>query len=160
RSNNPSARGGDGRSPARRRAQPHRRVREEIGESVKKRILFVQKAPDTHVQLLRAIGSRYDLFAVSSADEAIEACRTVGPVALAVAENGLKGTSAFDLLKRVNESWPETVGLLIASEGDSAAAERAVKEPHVFRCVTTPCAPGTLLSAVDAALSRHVEVEV
>ena len=127
---------------------------------MKKRILLVQKAPETHAQLLRAVGSRYDLFAVSSADEAIEACRTVGPFAIAVAEDGLKGTNAFDLLKRVHESWPETVGLLIASEGDSATAERAVKEPHVFRCVTTPCSPVTLSSAVEAALSRHVEVEV
>jgi response regulator RpfG family c-di-GMP phosphodiesterase len=127
---------------------------------VKKRILLVQKAQETHAQILKAIGSRYDLFAVSNAEEAMEACRTVGPFAVAVAEHGLPGVSAFDLLRRVNESWPETVGLLIAPEADSAAADRAVKEPHVFRCVTMPCTPSALLSAVDAALSRHVEVEI
>ncbi len=127
---------------------------------MKKRILLVQKAQETHAQLLKAIGSRYDLFAVSNAEEAIEACRTVGPFAVAVAEHGLPGVSAFDLLRRVNESWPGTIGLLMAPGADAAATERAVKEPHVFRCVSTPCTASALLSAVDAALSRHVEVEV
>jgi response regulator RpfG family c-di-GMP phosphodiesterase len=127
---------------------------------VKKRILLVQKAQDTQAQVLKAIGSRYDLFAITNAEDALEACRTVGPFAVAVAEHGLPGTSAFDLLRRVNETWPGTVGLLLAPGSDAAAAQRAIEEPHVFRCVATPCTPGQLLSAVDAALSRHVEVEV
>ncbi len=126
---------------------------------MKKRILLVERAEETRAQLLKAIGSRCDLFAVSSAEEAIEACRTVGPFAVAVAEHGPPEVSAFDLLRRVSESWPETVGLLIAPEADATAAARAIKEPHVFRCVTRPCDPAALLSAVDAALSRHEEVE-
>jgi response regulator RpfG family c-di-GMP phosphodiesterase len=126
---------------------------------VKKRILLVQKEKETHAQLVKAISSRCDLFAVSNAEDAIEACRTIGPFAVAVAEHGVPGVSAFDLLRRVNESWPETVGLLITQQSDTSAAERAVKEPHVFRCVTMPCTPTALSSALDAALLRHVEVE-
>jgi response regulator RpfG family c-di-GMP phosphodiesterase len=125
----------------------------------KKRILLVERREGTRAELQQAVGSRCDLFAVSNAEDAIEACRTVGPFAIAVAEHGLKDVSAFELLRRVNESWPETVGVLIAPDGDSGTLSRAVKEPHVFRCLSAPCDPGALLSAVDAALSRHAEIE-
>jgi len=127
--------------------------------SPKKRILLVEKADGARTDLRKAIGSRCDLFAVTSGEDAIEACRTIGPFAVAVAEHGLPDVSAFELLRRVNESWPETVGLLIAPDGDTQVATRAVKEAHVFRCVSAPCDPGALLSAVDAALSRHEEME-
>ena len=126
---------------------------------VKKRILVVEKRPVARAELQKAIGSRCDLFAVENGEDAIEACRTVGPFAVAVAEHGLKDVSAFELLKKVNESWPETVGLVIAPSGDSTAVTRAAQSPHVFRCVSAPCEPGALLSAVDAALSRHEEIE-
>jgi response regulator RpfG family c-di-GMP phosphodiesterase len=126
---------------------------------VKKRILLLQKAPETRAQLLQALGSRYDLFAVASAEEAIDACQMLGPFAVAVAEHGTQGTSAVELLRRVNESWPETIGLLLAPNTDAGALQRAVREPFVFRAVGVPCDDAALLSAVDAALSRHVEVE-
>lgn len=127
--------------------------------SAKKRILLVEKQEGTRAQIQNAIGSRCDLFAVSNAEDAIEACRTAGPFAIAVAEHGIQDVSAFDLLRRVNEGWPETVGLLITPSGDAGAVSRAAKEPHVFRCLSAPFDPGTLLSAVDAALSRHDENE-
>jgi len=127
---------------------------------VKKRILLVQKEQETRVELQKVIGSRYDLFAVSEAEEAIEACRTVGPFAVAMVEHGAQGGSAFDLLRRVNDSWPETIGLLITPEIDVSTWERAAKEPQVFRCVTLPCTPGALLSALEAAFAKHVEVDV
>jgi response regulator RpfG family c-di-GMP phosphodiesterase len=126
---------------------------------VKKRILLLQRAPETRAQLLQAIGSKYDLVAVASEEEAIDACRMLGPFAVAVAEHAAPGTSAVDLLRRVNESWPETVGLLLAPSGDSTALQSAVRESFVFRAVTVPCDDAALCSAVDAALSRHVEVE-
>jgi response regulator RpfG family c-di-GMP phosphodiesterase len=129
---------------------------------VKKRILLLERDPETRAKLLQAIGSKYDLFAVASEEEAIDACRTLGPFAIAVAEDGtkgMKGASAVSLLRRVHEGWPETVGLLLAPRADAAALQRAVKEPCVFRAVGVPCDDETLVTAVDAALSRHVEVE-
>ncbi|MFN0008084.1 MAG: HD domain-containing phosphohydrolase [Planctomycetota bacterium] len=127
--------------------------------NTKKRILLLEGQEGTRAQVQEAIGSRCDLFAVSNAEDAIEACRSSGPFAVAMAEHGNRGVSAFDLLRRVNESWPETVGLLIAPGGDAGTVSRAAKEPHVFRCLSAPFAPGALLSAVDAALSRHDENE-
>lgn len=134
--------------------------------AAKKRILLVEKRDGPRAELQQVIGSRCDLFAVSNAEDAIEACRTVGPFAIAVVgggwpttDHGLKDLSAFELLRQVNESWPETVGLMIAPDGDTDVVSRAVQEPHVFRCLSAPFDPGLLLSAVDAALSRHAEIE-
>jgi response regulator RpfG family c-di-GMP phosphodiesterase len=125
----------------------------------KKRILLIEKEDGVSAELQKAIGSRCDLFAVSNAQEAIEACRTMGPFAVAVAEHGLGDMSAFELLRRVNESWPETIGLLMAPEDDAKVETRAVKEPHVFRCVRRHGDPVALSSALEAALCRHAEME-
>ena len=91
--------------------------------SATKRILLLEKQAATRAEIQKAVGSRCDLFAVSSAEAAIEACRNSGPFAIAVAEHGIKDVSAFDLLRRVNEDWPETVGLLITPDGDANEGE-------------------------------------
>ncbi len=47
---------------------------------------------------------------------------------------------------------PDAVRLLLTGHADLECAIRAVNDGHVFRFLTKPCAPNTLVGAVRAGL--------
>src|SRR5262249_17647394 len=67
----------------------------------------------------------------------------------------LPGMSGAALLAEVCMRAPDTVRVMLTGRSDGKAAAEAVNSGQVFRFLTKPFEPQTLLSAVRAAAARH-----
>src|SRR5690606_31553364 len=60
-----------------------------------------------------------------------------------------------EFLARARELRPDAVRVLLTGRADLDAAVAAVNEGQIFRFLTKPCPPPTLLRAVEAAAEQH-----
>ena len=124
---------------------------------VKKSVLVVESCPETRSGLSDLLRTRFDLVAVASPEEALEALRQRGPFGVVVADQDLPGMGGLDLLRLVSATWPEAVGILVAS--DPSILEESTRESRVYRPVARTAGPEILVAAVDAAVRKHEDLE-
>src|SRR5581483_2216525 len=57
--------------------------------------------------------------------------------------------------QRVRQVSPDSIRILLTGYADLDAAIAAVNEGHIFRFLSKPCPPDTLLKALSAAAEQH-----
>jgi response regulator RpfG family c-di-GMP phosphodiesterase len=121
------------------------------------RILLVDGAPQALSAYERELASDYRVAIALGRDEALELCETAGPFAALVCDCAMPDASACELLARVHQSSPETVGILLAGclELDRALAALRVAKP--FAVLEKPCPAAELREVIEAALVEHGE---
>jgi response regulator RpfG family c-di-GMP phosphodiesterase len=60
-----------------------------------------------------------------------------------------------EFLSRARKLLPNTVRLLLTGQADMTSAIAAVNEGQIFRFLTKPCPPASVLAAVDAAAEQN-----
>jgi CheY-like chemotaxis protein len=90
--------------------------------------------------------------------EALAVMRQRGPYAVIVSDLRMPGMDGVQLLEETRTVSPQSVRILLTGQGDIEAAIEAVNRGGLFRFLTKPCPPETLVPALDAALKQYLLV--
>lgn len=110
--------------------------------------------------LRRQLRGKFDVSTASGADEALALLAAEGPFAAVLSDMHMPGTDGATFLAEVRILAPETVRLLLTGQADVAMAAAAVNDGQVFRFLTKPCPPETILTALAHAVEHYRLVRV
>jgi len=119
----------------------------------KGKILFVDDEQNVLDSMRRQLRKRFSIQTAVSGDEALRILKEEGPFAVIVSDMRMPGMDGIELLKRVKDSYPETVRIMLTGNADQETAIDAVNSGQIFRFLTKPCSTATLVPAL--ALAQH-----
>lgn len=119
------------------------------------RVLFVDDEPNLLDGIRRQLRGRLDVEIASGPMEGLSAVQQKGPFAVVVSDMRMPQMNGTQFLTRVRELCPDTVRMILSGQSDMDATIAAVNEGHIFRFLTKPCPPDTLLTAVRAGIEQY-----
>jgi response regulator RpfG family c-di-GMP phosphodiesterase len=122
---------------------------------VSEKILFVDDDPNILNAFKRQLRKQYQLETASSGREGLELIRQDGPFSIIVADMRMPEMDGITFLKKVQETSPDSVRLMLTGNADQQTAIDAVNEGNVFRFLNKPCPLGSLINALDAAQAQY-----
>ena len=104
---------------------------------------------------------RYDVLVAQSGADGLKLLEQSGPIAVVMSDMRMPGMDGAAFLARARQVQPDTVRLLLTGQADMNSAIAAINEGQIFRFLTKPCPPPTILAAIDAAaeLNRLITSE-
>lgn len=123
--------------------------------SVKARVLCVDDEPNVLEGLATNIGRRYDVQTATSGAQALEQLAGDPKKAVIISDMRMPMMDGAAFLAKAKELAPEAVRILLTGQTDLDSAISAVNNGQIFRFLTKPCAPPTLLAAIAAAVEQH-----
>ncbi len=119
------------------------------------KILCVDDEPQVLEGLILHLRRKFQVVTAAGGGEALEKLKSQGPFLAVVSDMRMPGMSGAELLKQVRALAPDTMRLLLTGQADMVSAISAVNDGQIFRFLTKPCPPPTLLAALDAATAQH-----
>jgi response regulator RpfG family c-di-GMP phosphodiesterase len=104
---------------------------------------------------------RYDVLVAQSGADGLKLLEQSGPIAVVMSDMRMPGMDGAAFLARARQMQPDTVRLLLTGQADMNSAIAAINEGQIFRFLTKPCPPPTILAAIEAAaeLNRLITSE-
>jgi response regulator RpfG family c-di-GMP phosphodiesterase len=120
------------------------------------RVLCVDDEPRVleglHLHLHRA----YEVHTAANGLEGLDAIEhSEAPFALVLSDMRMPGMDGATFLGQVRQRTPNTVRMLLTGQADIESAIAAVNEGQIFRFLTKPCPPKTLLAAFEIATEQY-----
>jgi CheY-like chemotaxis protein len=100
------------------------------------------------------LGSEFDIITAESGEAALALLREYGPCEIVVADMHMPGMNGTELLRRVQESYRETVRMMLTSDDQQIVAIEAVNEGQIFRFLNKPCPGDRLAKALREGLTQ------
>lgn len=122
---------------------------------VKARVLCVDDEPNVLEGLATNIGRRYDVETATSGTQALEQLARDPKKAVIISDMRMPFMDGATFLAKARELAPAAVRILLTGQTDLDSAISAVNNGRIFRFLTKPCAPPTLLAAIAAAVEQH-----
>lgn len=119
------------------------------------KILFVDDETNILQAIQRQLRKRFDLATAEGGDEALRILKEQGPFAVIISDMRMPNMNGVELLALVKELHPDTVRLMLTGNADQETAMEAVNSGQIFRFLTKPCPPATLITALALALSQY-----
>src|SRR3954469_21692151 len=94
---------------------------------------------------------RYEVLLAQSGADGLKMLEQSGPIAVVMSDMRMPGMDGAAFLARGRQGQPATVRLVFPGQGDMGSALAAINGGQVFRFLTKPCPPPTILAAIDAA---------
>lgn len=126
-----------------------------MGALPKARVLFVDDEPRVLDGLSLHVERKFDAVMATGAREGLAALAGGEPFAVVVSDMRMPEMDGAEFLAKVRAKWPLTVRLLLTGQTDLDSAISAVNDGQIFRFLTKPCPPPTLVGAVQAAVEQH-----
>lgn len=98
---------------------------------------------------------RFQVLTAPSGAEALTVLGREPLVAVVISDMRMPGMDGATFLARAREVAPDTVRLLLTGQAHLDSAIAAINEGRIFRFLTKPCPPATMMAAVDAAAEQH-----
>ena len=109
--------------------------------------------------LQRVLAEEFDVLCARNAREA-EAILAGDLVQAILCDQRMPGESGVEFLRRVRETWPEPVRMIISGFSESEDIIAGVNEAGIYRYITKPWRPEKLLETVrDAVRIYHMQKE-
>lgn len=121
------------------------------------KILFVDDDENLLAAIQRNLRKQFTFDTALSGLQALELIRTRGPYALIVSDMSMPGMNGAEFLERARRVTPHTVGIMLTGNADQQTAADAVNRGHVFRFLSKPCPPETLVPAIEHGL-KHFQL--
>lgn len=128
---------------------------EEAENAALPRILCVDDEPKVLAALRRHLCRRYDIATAEGGQEGLETIQTEGPFAVVVSDMRMPGLDGAEFLRRVRETHPDTVRILLTGYAEVDSAVAAVNDGNIFRFLCKPCPKETLQQALDEAVEHY-----
>jgi len=119
------------------------------------RILCVDDEANVLAGLSVHLHRRYDVVTATSGAAGLATLGREPAISIVVSDMRIPGMSGTEFLAKARQLRPDAVRLLLTGHLDLDAAIAAVNEGQVFRFLTKPCPPATLLAALAAASEQH-----
>ncbi|MBF0169195.1 MAG: sigma-54-dependent Fis family transcriptional regulator [Alphaproteobacteria bacterium] len=113
-------------------------------------ILVIDDEVRSQETLARVLGEEFRVFAASSAAKA-ESFLDQERIEVILCDQRMPGENGVDFLKRVRESWPDPLRIIISGYTDSEDIIAGVNEAGIYQYITKPWGPEHLLSVVREA---------
>ncbi len=123
--------------------------------AAKVRILCVDDERSLLEGLSLTLGRRYDVETALSGAQALELLERDPKRAVIMSDMRMPGMDGATFLAKARVMVPDAVRVLLTGQTEIDAAIAAVNEGQVFRFLTKPCAPPTLLAAIGSAVEQH-----
>jgi response regulator RpfG family c-di-GMP phosphodiesterase len=122
------------------------------------KILFVDDEPNLLEGVKRQLHSLFKVETVTGGAQALEMMNTAGPIAVIVSDMRMPDMDGIQLLRRIKDSAPQTVRIMLSGNADLQTAMDAVNEGSIFRFLSKPCPTETLVKALEAGLEQYRKV--
>ena len=114
---------------------------------------------DDEAQILEAMtvnfGRRYNVSTALNGALGLEKIRSEPPFAVLISDMRMPGMDGATFLKHAFGEAPNTVRILLTGQSDLSAAIAAVNEGQIFRFLSKPCPPASLLKTIEAAVEQN-----
>jgi signal transduction histidine kinase len=121
---------------------------------VRPRVLCVDDEPQVLAGLRDTLRRHYDVVTESSPQAALGLIAHEEPFAVVISDYFMPAMNGAELLRRARALAPGTVRLLMTGHASLEAAINAVNEGNIFRFLTKPCPPPTLVAAIEDAIEQ------
>ncbi len=122
--------------------------------SEKKQILFVDDDEFILLCYTRLLGKRFSMETALGPIKAIEALEKE-EFAVVAADMRMPEMNGIDLLRRVNEKSPATVGILMSGNTEQEEIRNHGSTEAIFKLVSKPCPTADLIQIIEEALELH-----
>ncbi len=119
-------------------------------------ILIADDEANARMAMDRQLREDFGITAAAGGGEALELLETNGPFALIVSDMRMPGMNGVQLLGEFVKHAPDTVRIMLTGCTDQQTAIDAVNEGSIFRLLTKPCPPETLVAAIRAGLGQYL----
>ncbi len=119
------------------------------------RVLCVDDEPNVLEGLALHLQRRYEVLTAPGGAAGLELLWREGNTAVVMSDMRMPGMDGATFLARSRQLVPDAVRILLTGTADLESAVAAVNDGQIFRFLTKPCPPPTLLAAVDAAAAQH-----
>lgn len=128
---------------------------ERGGGPARATVLCVDDEPNVLTGLGLNLGRRYRVLTASTAAGALELLRGEPGIAVVVSDMRMPVMDGAAFLQAARELAPTATRLLLTGQADLHSAIAAVNHGQVFRFLTKPCPPESLLAAIADAVEQH-----
>lgn len=118
-------------------------------------LLCVDDEPNVLEGLSMHLRRGHEVLTATSGRDGLEILRDKPGIAVIISDMRMPQMDGATFLARARQLAPSSVRLLLTGQTELDAAISAINEGQVFRFLTKPCPPPSLLSAVEAALEQH-----
>ncbi|MFH1810620.1 MAG: HD domain-containing phosphohydrolase [Pseudomonadota bacterium] len=118
-------------------------------------ILCVDDEPELLAGLGLHLRRHYTLSTATSGAQGLQLLTEQGPYAVVMSDMRMPGMNGAEFLAAVRQRAPETVRMLLTGHADMESAISAVNEGQIFRFLTKPCPPASVLAAFEAAHRQY-----
>jgi response regulator RpfG family c-di-GMP phosphodiesterase len=121
----------------------------------KPRVLCVDDEPQVLEGLTLSLRRGFQVIAVNGGEAGLETLGRETGIAVIVSDMRMPGMDGATFLSKARQAAPDVTRMLLTGHADADAAIAAVNEGRIFRFLTKPCSPPTLVAAVSAAVEQH-----
>ena len=111
------------------------------------KILFVDDEPDLLAAYQRHLRKAFEIETAEGPERGLEAVTERGPFAVIVSDLRMPNMDGIQFLSLVKKKTPNSVRIMLTGCADLETSIAAVNEGNIFRFLTKPCQPNTLVKS-------------
>ncbi len=119
------------------------------------KVLFVDDDANILTSYQRVLRKQFRIEVAVGAEAALKLIERQGPYAVVVSDMYMPGMNGVQFLAKVKEIAPDTVRIMLTGNPDLRTAIEAVHHGHIFRFLTKPCPPDSLVLALEAGIEQY-----
>ena len=103
----------------------------------------------------RQLRNAFKIDTAQSGQDGLKALDEKGPYPVIVSDLRMPGMDGIEFLSKAREKAPDSVRIMLTGNADLEAAIEVVNEGGIFRFLTKPCSPASLLRALNDGVSQY-----
>lgn len=120
-----------------------------------RKVLLVDDDVNLLESFRRQLHKKAELVTAEGPKAGIEAAARQGPFAVVISDYNMPVMNGVDMLRVIRHGSPDTVRVLLTGHADLEIAIQAVNEGNIFRLLTKPCPPETIVKVLIDAFRHH-----
>ncbi len=118
------------------------------------RVLCVDDEPQVLAGLEGVLRRRFEVRTAKSGEEGLRQLAHDGPFTVVISDFCMPHMDGAEFLRRARDVAPHSVRILLTGQATFADTVAAVNEGFIFRFLSKPCPPPTLLRAIEGAVEQ------
>ena len=97
----------------------------------------------------------YEIFLAESGAEGLQLLAEEENIRMVISDYRMPEMNGVDFLAQVNETWPETMRIVLSGYADTAAVVEAINQGRIYKFIPKPWNDEELLSTIASALEHQ-----
>ncbi len=119
------------------------------------RILCVDDEINVLDAFRRTLRKDFDVSVAEGGDQALAMIAGSSPFAIVLSDMRMPGMNGIQFLMQVKKAAPQTVRMMLTGNSDQQTAIDAVNQGSIFRFLTKPCPPETLVATLNDGIEQY-----